>query len=508
MQQIVRVPLYKELIMKSVRLFSLFVSIAFVHGLLGMEVEENNKLIRLGNGRISTHMSKRSGQVVGDLSPGGMKTIADCFPEELQVKIARDLIKNHPVMSTILQKIEVPEKKLAIRDAYFERYSPDFSKAITATFEGEEIIEAFEGVVNVQIRNIETGELLHTLPGYTRLVDLVSWSNDGSKVIVRSCDHTAKIWNADTGECLPVLEGNNNIVRVIWSSDSSKLLTELLDNTVKIWNVDTGECLRVLEGHNRVILGLWSCDSSKVFFMRTNKIATIWDSATGALLTFPIEVHIEDIVIAKWADDDSKVLVGPPDGAKEVRDADTGQYLGMAKLTSTVLFDSVDGEILIDGKIARVLDGTGACLHTLVGHTGLIYHAQLNPDNTTVITGSYDKTAKIWDVSTGECLYTLTGYTGGVSLLAWSSDGSKVLTGFNNVSKIFDVSKLVDVQKFLNKSLDFKQALLLDVIDKEAIAKEKIIILSHGETELFHTLSPEVKDALGSYVTLRSHTIR
>ena len=44
-----------------------------------------------------------------------------------------------------------------------------------------------------------------------------------------------------------------------------------------------------------------------------------------------------------------------------------------------------------------------------------------------VISGSYDTTAKIWDIETGQCLRTLQGHFSQIYAIAF--DGNKIATG-------------------------------------------------------------------------------
>ena len=43
-------------------------------------------------------------------------------------------------------------------------------------------------------------------------------------------------------------------------------------------------------------------------------------------------------------------------------------------------------------------------LFTLYGHTGGVASVSFSPDGTRILTGSYDRTAKVWDARTGTAL--------------------------------------------------------------------------------------------------------
>ena len=76
-------------------------------------------------------------------------------------------------------------------------------------------------------------------------------------IVSGSSDKTVRIWNADTGECVRVLEGHSDCVwSVSLSEDASMIISGSWDKTVRIWNADTGECVRVLEGHSNYVLSV------------------------------------------------------------------------------------------------------------------------------------------------------------------------------------------------------------------------------------------------------------
>ena len=64
-------------------------------------------------------------------------------------------------------------------------------------------------------------------------------------------------------------------------------------------------------------------------------------------------------------------------------------------------------------------------LLTLKGHTGPVNSASFSPDGSRIVTGSQDRTAKVWDAKSGAEVLTLKGHTGEVASASFSPDGSR-----------------------------------------------------------------------------------
>jgi hypothetical protein len=78
---------------------------------------------------------------------------------------------------------------------------------------------------------------------------------------------------------------------------------------------------------------------------------------------------------------------------------------------------------------------------TLVGHAYLVWSAAFSADGKRILTGSWDKTAKVWDAATGLELLTLKGHNGFVLSASFSPDGQRTATaGADGTVKVWDAA--------------------------------------------------------------------
>src|SRR5262249_44982015 len=99
---------------------------------------------------------------------------------------------------------------------------------------------------------------------------------------------------------------------------------------------------------------------------------------------------------------------------------------------------SPDGTTLATGgfdwtiKLWNVADGRE--LRTLRGHRGYITSLMFTPDGQNVVSGSQDKLVKLWEVSSGDCIRTFEGHPTEVAAVTVSRDGHYIASsggGFN-----------------------------------------------------------------------------
>ncbi|NJK65980.1 MAG: serine/threonine protein kinase [Microcoleus sp. CSU_2_2] len=69
------------------------------------------------------------------------------------------------------------------------------------------------------------------------------------------------------------------------------------------------------------------------------------------------------------------------------------------------------------------------CAYTLPGHSSFVNSLAISPDGKILVSGSWDKTIKVWELETGELIGTLTGHSDRVNSVAISWDGRMLVSG-------------------------------------------------------------------------------
>ena len=113
---------------------------------------------------------------------------------------------------------------------------------------------------------------------------------------------------------------------------------------------------------------------------------------------------------------------------------------------------SPDGHHILTGsrdRTARIWDATTGDNTLTLTLTRWVTAVAWSPDGTHILTASGDGTARIWDATTGDNTLTLT-HTDPVTAVAWSPDGTHILTASEDgTARIWDATKGEQVRFFI-----------------------------------------------------------
>jgi WD40 repeat protein len=314
---------------------------------------------------------------------------------------------------------------------------------------------------------VTTGQTPPTLPrlvvqlGHVNTVESVAFSPRGRQVLTGSDDHTAKLWDTETGQELRTFRGHSKkVTSVSFSPDGRQVLTGSEDGTAKLWDAQTGAEVRTFKEPTAgepfvdptVSSVAFSPDGKKVL-TGAELTARLWDVKTGT----EIQRFKSSLILSvKFSPNGRSVLTGDYDQTATLWDAKTGALLrtfkGHSGGVSDVAFSSNGRQVLTgsEDQSAKLWDTeTGAELRTFKGHSSLGFTSvAMSPDRRWVLAGSFDGTATLWDAKTGVELRTFISPLS-IKSVAFSADGRQVLAGSSDhTATIWDAQTGAELRVF------------------------------------------------------------
>jgi WD40 repeat protein len=108
--------------------------------------------------------------------------------------------------------------------------SADGRRAVTARFQ-------------VQVWDLDSGKLLHTLTGHHGTVWAVAISADGRRALTGGDDQMVQVWDLDSGELLRTMPGHHGRVRAVAISADGQRAIIGDEQAVRVWDLTQGMVL-------------------------------------------------------------------------------------------------------------------------------------------------------------------------------------------------------------------------------------------------------------------------
>ncbi|QUW02760.1 AAA-like domain-containing protein [Chloracidobacterium validum] len=326
-------------------------------------------------------------------------------------------------------------------------------------------------------------------------------SPNGQRLIAVTKDNIVRIWDTQSGKELRKIEINSLVNWADISSDKTKIAIASDNKLVEIWDIDSEKELKQFSE--------FSSQVNKVYFFPSGiNIAVICDDNTVQFLDIYSGKKIREVDFFSPV----KNCVFSPDGRQigisyysdsplknsfQVLEIDSGRIQNFEGHLDTVwsISFSPDGKKIITGsadKTARIWDAeTGRELRRLEGHSDVIHSVDITLDGRKVVTGSYDKTARIWDLESGNELRKLEGHLGPIFYAFFSSDGQSVVTAAgDNIARIWDTESGKERTRITGHSVPLELALFAS--DQRVVSLDSDFTLRIWNTDP-HTEQREIK---------------
>lgn len=276
------------------------------------------------------------------------------------------------------------------------------------------------------------------LEGHTEIVLSLAFSADGRLLASSAEDDTIRIWDIATGETQHVLEGHSDAaMHVAFSPDGTQLASGGLDNTLRLWEVASGQPIGVYdELTSPIISTAFTEDNGRLVGLATDGDLPIWLPHIEVLtparvgVSFDLQGHISpDGTLVAF----TRALLGSNLSIESVFEeeerlsfrADDADIMSIEFSSDTSLIAT--GGSIQDPFIRIWNLSTGEQIAQLEGHTNTINTIAFTPDNTTIITSSFDGTLRVWDIAT-ETQRDMIDTMGGIRDIAFTPDGQGIVT--------------------------------------------------------------------------------
>ena len=146
------------------------------------------------------------------------------------------------------------------------------------------------------------------------------FSPDGRWLVTAGWDHTARIWNVQTGRAEHKLLGQHtdDINDAVFSPDGRQVLTASDDGTAVLWNIETESPAVILRGHGkRINSAVFSQDGRWILTASDDRTARVWDAKTGKELLV-LKGHEWAVQSAEFSKDGQRIITAGDDNTARV----------------------------------------------------------------------------------------------------------------------------------------------------------------------------------------------
>lgn len=268
----------------------------------------------------------------------------------------------------------------------------------------------------IKVWDYESGDYEKTMKGHTDAVNDIAFDSGGKHLASCSSDLTIKLWDFAGGDCIKTLHGHDHTVSsIVFVPSGDFLVSASRDKSIKVWEFATGYCTKTLLGHREwVRVAVVSADGTMVASGSNDQSIRVWDLNTKECKTeFREHDHVVECVA--WA---------PENCTPAINEAVLAENSSAGRSA---------GPFLVSGsrdKTIKVFDvSTGSCIISLIGHDNWVRGVLFHPGGKLLVSCADDKTLRVWDFKNRRCTKTINAHEHFVTCIDFHKAGPYVITG-------------------------------------------------------------------------------
>jgi WD40 repeat protein len=170
------------------------------------------------------------------------------------------------------------------------------------------------------------------LNGHSQDVNSVAFNQGGSLIVTASFDGTARVWNAQTGQAVGLVQVQPNKVNsAVFSPDGKFILTSSGDKIVRLWDAGNFAFVRTVgETYSEFVSDAEYSPDGKSIVVASGDTAWILDAQTGTM-KLKLQGHTDQVMSASFSPDSKLVVTASADTTARVWNAVTGEGVAVLR---------------------------------------------------------------------------------------------------------------------------------------------------------------------------------
>ncbi|KAG0283462.1 WD_REPEATS_REGION domain-containing protein, partial [Linnemannia gamsii] len=290
----------------------------------------------------------------------------------------------------------------------------------------------------VRLWDSQTGASLFILREHIGWVDSIAYSPSGRSIISGGADGTIRMFDTYSGKFDSTLDNTmDGIFCVACSSDDHWLVAGDDSGMLQLWGLNTRKPRKLWKGHDSTVSGIdFSPNNQWIASSSWDCTVKLWGVQTGALISV-FAGHSEPVETVAFSPIGLRLASGSQDKTVRLWDVTTtGTWLDLdcdqTDIITSVAY-SADGTSLISGSVS----GTVQRYDAVTGEPGLLFSCGscqanvviVSPNGLQIATAGLDNKVIIWSTEVDVKPFVLQGHTGRISMLAFSPDGQWIVSG-------------------------------------------------------------------------------